>query len=153
MERARRLKMQRNLFVVMRVCSPVVLSHLDAGFEPRCGRKDFLLACCLLLAACCLLLLLKRVAHPWTLKGGVKPRQGKPSWVTRLELGPSWVLVLRNALEITVEERTLALEMCLDGEEDHPGTRLKKGSFSPPLGPPCGTTAWYKLIQHLFAII
>ena len=44
-------------------------------------------------ACCCLLLLLKRVAHPWPLKGGVKPRQGKPSSViktrTRTELGPS----------------------------------------------------------------
>ena len=34
-------------------------------------------ACCLL--AC--LLLLKCVAHPWTLKSGVKPRQGKPGSV------------------------------------------------------------------------
>ena len=46
----------------------------------------------LLLAACCLLLL-KCVAHPWPLKGGVKPRQGKTSSViktrTRTELGPS----------------------------------------------------------------
>ena len=41
----------------MRVCSPVVLSYLDAGFEPRCGRKDFLSACC-----CCLLLLLAAAA-------------------------------------------------------------------------------------------
>ena len=87
--------MQQNLFVVMRLGSPVVLSYLDAGFEPRCGRKDFLTACLLLLllAAACCLLLLKRVAHPWTLKGGVKPRQGKPSSVmktrTRTELGPS----------------------------------------------------------------
>ena len=54
-ERARRLEMQRNLFVVMHLGSPVVLTYLDAGFEPRCGRKDFLSACCccLLLAACC----------------------------------------------------------------------------------------------------
>ena len=87
--------MQQNLFVVMRLGSPVVLSYLDAGFEPRCGRKDFLTACLLLLllAAACCLLLLKRVAHPWTLKGDVKPRQGKPSSVmktrTRTELGPS----------------------------------------------------------------
>ena len=77
--------MQRNLFVVMRLGSPVVLSYLDAGFEPRCGRKDFssacLLACLLLLLL--LLLLLKRVAHPWPLKGGVKPRQGKPSSVIK----------------------------------------------------------------------
>ena len=33
-EWGRRLKMQRNLFVVMRICSPVALSYLDAGFEP-----------------------------------------------------------------------------------------------------------------------
>ena len=52
-ERARRLETARNLFAVMRFCSPVVLSHLDAGFEARCGRKDFWTACC-----CCLLLLL-----------------------------------------------------------------------------------------------
>ena len=57
-ERARRLEMQRNLFVVMRLGSPVVVSYLDAGFELRCGRKDFLLACLLLL----LLLLLLAVA-------------------------------------------------------------------------------------------
>ena len=89
--------MQQNLFVVMRLGSPVVLSYLDAGFELRCGLNDFLLACLLLLlllaACCCCLLLLKRVAHPWPLKGGVKPRQGKPSSVfktqTRTELGPS----------------------------------------------------------------
>ena len=37
------------MLVVMRLGSPVVLSYLDAGFEPRCGRKDFLLACLLLL--------------------------------------------------------------------------------------------------------
>ena len=96
-EQARRLEMQRNLFVVMRLGSAVVLSYLDAGFEPRCGRKDFLTACLLLFlataASCCCLLLLKRVAHPWPLKGGIKPRQGKPSSVTktrtRTELGPS----------------------------------------------------------------
>ena len=97
-------------------------------------------ACC---CCCCLLLLLKRVAHPWTLKGGVKPRQGKPSSVTRLELGPSWVLVLRNALEITVEERLLGFEMCLHGRDDRLETRLKNGLFSPQNGPPRGTTEWY----------
>ena len=73
--------MQRKLFVVMRLGSAVVLSYLDAGFEPRCGRKDFLTAC--------LLLLLKRVAHPWPLKGvkgGVKPRQGKPSSVISVSI-------------------------------------------------------------------
>ena len=43
--------------MVMRLGSPVVLSYLDAGFEPRCGLKDFLLACLLLLL---LLLLLAK---------------------------------------------------------------------------------------------
>ena len=62
---------------------------------------------------------------------------------SRLELGPSWVLVLRNAWEITVEERPLALEMCLHGYGGSPETRLKNGSFSPQNGPPRGTTAWY----------
>ena len=99
--------MQQNLFVVMRVGSTVVLSYLVADFEPWCGDKDFLLPCCLrLLAACCLLLvaccLLKCVAHPWTLRRGVKPRQGKPSSAikslirlaciktqTRTEVGPA----------------------------------------------------------------
>ena len=33
-------------------------------------------ACC-----CCCCCLLERVAQPWPLKGGVKPRQGKPSSV------------------------------------------------------------------------
>ena len=93
-EQARQLQTARKLFVVMRLCFRVVLSHLDAGFESRCRRKVFLLACfcCCLLAACCCCLL-KRVAQPWRLKGGVKPRQGKPSSViktrTRTELGPS----------------------------------------------------------------
>ena len=49
MERATRLNMQRKIFAVMRVRSPVVLSYLDAGFDPGCRRKDFLLACCSLL--------------------------------------------------------------------------------------------------------
>ena len=40
-EQARRLETARNLFVVMRVGSPVALSYSDAGFEPRCPRKDF----------------------------------------------------------------------------------------------------------------
>ena len=77
--------------MVMHIFSAVVLSYLDAGFDPRCGPKDFW-TFCLLLAACCLLLL-KRVAHPWTLKGGVKPRHAKPGSViktrNRTELGPS----------------------------------------------------------------
>ena len=145
--------MQRNLFVVMRLGSPVVVSYLDAGFKQRCDGKDFLTACCCLLL---LLLLLKRVAHPWPLKGGVKPRQGKPSSVikSRLELGPSWVLVLRNALDITVEETPLALEMCLHryGEcpEKHGSTtahfHLKMDHC---VAPRRGT----HLIEHPFAIL
>ena len=123
--------MQRNLFVVMRLCSPVVLSCLDAGFDPRCGHKDFWTACCY----CCLLLLLLLLL------------------LSRLELGPSWVLVLHNALEITVEERLLALEMRLHGRDDRPETRLKNGLFSPQNGPLRGTRAWYTLIEHPFAIL
>ena len=74
--------MQQNLFVVMRLGFLVVSTHLDAGFEPQCGRKDFLCACCLLLLL--LLLLLKRVAHPWPLTGGVKLQQGKPSSIIKI---------------------------------------------------------------------
>ena len=62
---------------------------------------------------------------------------------SRLKLGPSWVLILRNTLEITVEERLLALRMCFHGQDDRPETRLQNGSFSPQNGPPCGTRAWY----------
>ena len=69
---------------------PIRFEPLDAGFELLCPRRDFLAACCLLLL---LLLLLKRGAHPWTLKAGVKPPQGKPNSViktrTRTEQGPS----------------------------------------------------------------
>ena len=43
------------MFVVMRVCSPVVFSSLDVGFAPQCRHKDFWTAC---LLACLLLLLL-----------------------------------------------------------------------------------------------
>ena len=51
-ERARWLETSQNLFVVLRVGFPVVLSYLDAVFDPRCGHKDFWTFCCLLLAAC-----------------------------------------------------------------------------------------------------
>ena len=56
-ERARQLETARNMFVVMRLGSLVVLSYLDAGFEPRRGFKDFLTAC-----SCLLLLLLLLLA-------------------------------------------------------------------------------------------
>ena len=76
--------------------------------------------------------------------------------LSRLELGPSWVLVLRNALETTVEERLLALEMRIHSQDDRPETRLKNGLFSPQNGPPRGTTAWYmpyctRICHHLIA--
>ena len=76
---ARRLEMQRSLLVVMGLCSPVVFSYLNAGFEHWCGRKDFLTACCCWPVLLLLLLLLLAKS--------------------RLELGPSWVLVLHNAYE------------------------------------------------------
>ena len=87
------------MFVVMRLASMVVLSHLDAGFRLRCGLKDFLSACC-----CCLLrlllLLAKTCCSTLPLKGGVKPRQGKPSSViqtrSRTELGPSLAQRIRS---------------------------------------------------------
>ena len=63
--------------------------------------------------------------------------------LSRLELGPSWVLVLSNGLEIAVEEGLLALHMCFHGQDDGLETRLKNGSFSTQNRPPPGTTAWY----------
>ena len=53
------------------------------------GLFNRLLACLLLLL---LLLLLKHVAHPWPLKGGVKPRQGKPSSVIKSNIGLALML-------------------------------------------------------------
>ena len=46
---ARQLEMQQKSTVVMRLCSLVVLSYLDAGLEPWFGRKDVWSSCCLLL--------------------------------------------------------------------------------------------------------
>ena len=124
-ERARRPATARNLFVVLRVCSPVVLSYLDAGFEARCGRKDCFIACLLLLL---LLLLLHAAAAA-----------ADQDW----QLGPSWVLVLVKALETTVEQSPLALQMFLHGQYDRPATWLQNGLFSPRNSPPPGTTAWH----------
>ena len=48
--------MQRNLFVVMRVCSPVIWSYLDAGFGAMVnsqGLLDRLLLLLLLARTCC----------------------------------------------------------------------------------------------------
>ena len=130
-ERARRPETARNLFVVMRVCSPVVLSYLDAGFEPFCGRKDFLLARCFLLLLLLLLVLLLLL-----LAAAAAANQ---DW----QLGPSWVLVLVKALETTVEQSPLALQMFLHGQYDRRATWLQNGLFSPRNSPPRGTTAWH----------
>ena len=77
-EWARRLKMQRNLFVVTRVGSPVVLSYLDAGVQPHGCHKDFWTACCccLLLLACCCLLLLNLCCSSLDPKKGCKTSTG-----------------------------------------------------------------------------
>ena len=52
------------------------------------------------------------------------------------------MLVLCNALEITVEETLPGFEMCLHSKDDRLKTGRKNGSFLPQNGPPCGTTAW-----------
>ena len=49
-EQARQLKTHQSLFVVISICSPLVLSHSDVAVEPRCGHKGFW-TFCLLLAA------------------------------------------------------------------------------------------------------
>ena len=51
--------------------------------------------------------------------------------MSRLQLGQSRLLVLRNALEVTAAERPLALEMCVHGQDHRAETRLKNGPFSP----------------------
>ena len=47
--------MQRNLVLVRRICSALVLTYLDAAFEPPCPRKDFsdTMAPNVLCGACC----------------------------------------------------------------------------------------------------
>ena len=61
MKRDIQLEMAPNLLQVMRIRSAVVLSNLEAGFEPLCPRKECIYS---RLLAACLLLLLKCVAHP-----------------------------------------------------------------------------------------
>ena len=46
-----RLETTQNLFWAMHVCCPNILSYLDAGFEPRCCRKDLWITCYSLLLA------------------------------------------------------------------------------------------------------
>ena len=94
----------------MRVRSPVVLSYLDADFEARCGRKDFLIACCLLLL---LLLLAKMCCLPLDPEKGCETWKGETQLGNKTQTGTEPVLVLRNTLEITVEETVLALQRCL----------------------------------------
>ena len=73
--------------------------------------------------------------------------------ISRLELGPSWVLVLHNALEITVEERPLALEMCLHGYGDCPETRPKTAHFHLKMDHRVAPRSGSRLIEHPFAIL
>ena len=70
-EQARRLETARNLLVVMRVGSPVALSYSDAGFEPRCPRKDFLIT------FCCYSLLAKMCCSPLDPKKGCETSTGR----------------------------------------------------------------------------
>ena len=141
--------MQRNLFVVMRLGSPVVLSYLDAGFEPRCGRKDF--SCvCLLAGAAAAAVAAKTCCSPLDPKRWCKTSTVMKS---RLELGPSWVLVLRNAWDLTVEERPLALEICLHGYDDCPETRLKTAHFHLKMDHRVAPRRGTRLIEQPFAIL
>ena len=91
-EWARRLKTARNLLVVIRLGSAVVLSYLDVRFEPQCGRKDFLTACLLLLllAACCFHIQYDR-PQTWLKNGLFSPRNCPPRG-TRLNPHPFAIL-------------------------------------------------------------
>ena len=70
-------------------------------------------------------------------------RQNNPLFIpykSRLRLGLCWVLVLLNALEITMQERLLALQMCFQHRDDCPDTRL---IFTSKL-----TSAWHHRMAH-----
>ena len=54
------------------------------------------------------------------------------------------MVVLCNAMEITVEEKLPPFEMCLHGKDDRLGKRLKKNSFSPQTS----TTVWHHGMVH-----
>ena len=71
--------MRRNGFLVMHPCTLVVLSYLDAVFEPWCGRKDFWTACCLLLLPLLAAVAAETCYSPWD------PTKTR----TRTQLGPS----------------------------------------------------------------
>ena len=120
---------------------------------PWCGRKDFCTFCCCLLLLL-LLLLLKRVAQPWPLKGGVKPRQGKPGSViktrTRTELGPKsclthWKLPWRKRCLLWRCASTVSTIVLKNGSKTvHFHVKMDRR-----VAPRSGT----RLIEHQFAII
>ena len=60
-----------------------------------------------------------------------------------LRLGPSWALVLLNALVIRVEGKQLVLETALHGH-DHPEKRLKKRLFFTSKW----TTVWHNGVAY-----
>ena len=70
-----------------------------------------------------------------------------------LQLGPSWVLVLVNALEITVEQSPLALQTFLHGHEDRPETWLKTACFHLEIAHPVAPRHGTRLIPHPFAFL
>ena len=86
-ERAKWLEVAQKLLQVMHICCTVVLSYLHTSFVPQYPRKKVSCVFLLLAVACsCLLaclLLPKYVAHPWTLRRGVKPRHGMPTQVLK----------------------------------------------------------------------
>ena len=73
----------------------------------------------LLLAACGYLVLLQNVLRTADPKKGCNTSTGTELGNQDLRLGPSCILVLRNALEVAVEEKWVALEMVLHLEDDH----------------------------------
>ena len=91
--------MAQNLLQVRRICSAVVLSYLDAGFEP----KEFYTVCFLLAGAAAAAA--KIGCSPRTLRRVVKPQQGEPSSINH-------VPIHRLVLPYPVEHKTLTKEMC-----------------------------------------
>ena len=76
--------------------------------------------------------------------GPIAMKQQRPSSeTTTWRSGDRPELSKTAALEMTVEERPLALEMCLHKHDDHLETWLKNGWFSPRNRPPRGATAWH----------
>ena len=77
-------------------------------------------ACC-----CCLL---KCVAHPWTLRRGVKPRQGQPSSVNMLYI--PWIVILGDCNIKKKVSKTLIFEL---PKVRNSISRLCTGPFTRPL--------------------